>query len=118
MKHFPVSLSITPKGPSSGSVEQMFKDIKYMKDLPDFTLWFKDLCSDQKWYEFTCMSVGKGKNFKQAAESVYGELLADCRIQHRDMIENRKHVANKLGKMKFETLGICHRVLLRHCRIN
>lgn len=70
-----------------------------------FNEWFAELKSDERWYEHTVMSVGKGKNFKQAAESVYGELLADARIQHRDMGENRKHVANKLGKMKFEVFA-------------
>lgn len=69
-----------------------------MKDFPE---WFKELCSDVRWFEYTSMNH-KGKNFKKAAEFVYAQLLADSRLQMREMSENRKHVYNKLGSMPFD----------------
>lgn len=69
-----------------------------MKSFPE---WFKELCSDVRWFEYTSMNH-KGKNFKKAAEFVYAQLLADSRLQMREMSENRKHVYNKLGSMPFD----------------
>ena len=69
-----------------------------MKSFPE---WYKELCSDVRWFEYTSMNH-KGKNFKKAAEFVYAQLLADSRLQMREMSENRKHVYNKLGSMPFD----------------
>lgn len=69
-----------------------------MNPFPDF---YKDLCSDVQWYENAIMS-NRGKNFKGAAEFVYAQLLADPDLQRRPMVENRKHVYNRLCKMDYE----------------
>lgn len=66
-----------------------------------FPEWFKDLCSDVRWYENAVMSC-RGKNFKGAAEFVYAQVLADPALQLRSMVENRKHVYNRLTRMDFE----------------
>lgn len=66
-----------------------------------FPEWFKDLCSDVRWFENATMS-NRGKNFKGAAEFVYAQLLADPVLQVRPMVENRKHVYNRLTKMDFD----------------
>lgn len=66
-----------------------------------FESFFKDLCSDVRWYENAVMSC-RGKNFKGAAEFVYAQVLADPALQLRSMVENRKHVYNRLTRMDFE----------------
>lgn len=69
-----------------------------MNPFPEF---YKDLCSDVQWYENAIMS-NRGKNFKGAAEFVYAQLLADPDLQRRPMVENRKHVYNRLCKMDYD----------------
>ena len=44
----------------------------------------------------------KGKNFKQAAEFVYAQLVADPVLANRSMVENRKHVYNRLIRMDYD----------------
>lgn len=69
--------------------------------MKDFSEWYKELCSDVRWFEVTCMNH-KGKNFKQAAEFVYAQLVADPVLANRSMIENRKHVYNRLIRMDYD----------------
>lgn len=66
-----------------------------------FAEFYKELCSDVRWYE-NCIMSNRGKNFKAAAEDVYAKLLADESIRDRPMSENRTHVYNRLRKLDFE----------------
>ena len=67
----------------------------------NFSEWYAELCSDVRWFEVTMMNH-RGKNFKGAAEFVYAQLVADPVLANRSMIENRKHVYNRLINMPFE----------------
>lgn len=69
--------------------------------MKDFSEWYKELCSDVRWFEVTSMNH-KGKNFKVAAEFVYAQLIADPQLALRSMVENRKHVYNRLIRMDYD----------------
>lgn len=67
--------------------------------MTDFESWYKELISEERWHE-TMQMQHRGKDLKEAARIVYGDVISDSQVFARTPIaEHRRFVHYKAAKM-------------------
>lgn len=67
--------------------------------MKDFEQWYKELISEERWHE-TMQMQHRGKDLKEAARIVYGDVISDSQVFARTPIaEHRRFVHYKAAKM-------------------